>query len=344
MVMLKANMKYGALKTKVLVMYSRSLKSTDFEKLYECGNIGEITTYLHSHKGYSKLISDLPLRPTVENYKKALKKQEQNDFEKLYKFLSVEDKKCLIFVMYRADFDCVLSVLRKLYSPSDDYPLSDLPEFTLKHCNVDIDRLSESSNFQGLLDAVKGSIFEKPLSMLRINPDTGLPDYTEVSVVMENTLYKAAFDYSKRLYSGMSASKLSKLIGTEADIVNIMHILRIRRYFPSSLESFEDLLIPVKNHLNSQLIYSMKAARTEDETIEILNKSRCSGYFEGFNPTNIDNLFENAMGQFCSKLIRMPEPCIVVPIAYLILKSIENKKLLQIIEAVSYGLDPKKNL
>ena len=47
------------------------------------------------------------------------------------------------------------------------------------------------------------------------------------------------------------------------------------------------------------------------------------------------------MDRLCRKLVKPAEPDIGVPQAYLILKELECKKLMRVVETIGFGLDPK---
>jgi len=339
--MLKARMEYGAVYAKVMAMYGKLLKEDDWHRLCECKNITELCAMLRNHKGWSKTLTSLPPSPSAKVLQTAVRKKVYLEHEKLYNFLRIEDKKFLRFTLCRAEYDLILDALREK-SAYELFPKSmELTDFIRANSAIDIDALEQSKSFAAVLAAVKGSIFEKPLSELKVNTDTGKPSYWEAGVLLENAYFREIFSYISHKYKGLGRKKLEESVGLEADLLNIVSIVRLLKSFPSSLERADELLIPISARLKPELLSALKTAKGENEAFELLRRSHFGKYLEGIAPSNIENFYYNSMEKFCSKLVKAAEPDIGVPLAYLTLKELECRKLNRVIEAVSLGVDPK---
>jgi len=131
-------------------------------------------------------------------------------------------------------------------------------------------------------------------------------------------------------------------MGTEADLLNIVSLLRLQLYFPGSLKKADELLIPVHNVFEPKILKTLVAAKNAEETLELLRKTACKKYLVGINLQRIESFYYETMEAFCRKIIKSPEPSICVPVAFLTLRELECKKLIRLISAVSYGVDPKE--
>ncbi|MFB0920898.1 MAG: V-type ATPase subunit [Oscillospiraceae bacterium] len=339
--MLKQQMEYGAVSAKVMAMYGKMLKDDDWHRLCDCKSVTEICAILRNHKGWSKVMSEIPPTPTTKMLETAVRKSVYEDYEKLYKFLQVEDKKYLRFFLYRAEYDFILDALKEKSSSSLLPKTLSLTDYMKKNSSVDIDALEHSRNLTEILNAVKDSIYYKPLTELKLNPETGKPSYWEAGVVLENAYYKAIFSYLSRQYKGLGREKLKDTLGLEADLINITGIIRIQRSFHSSLERANELLIPITHHLKPELINALLEAKSEAEALDILRRSPLGKHLEGADTGKIESIFYNSMESFCRKLLRTAGADVSIPQAYLVLKELECKKLNRVIEAVSVGVDPK---
>ncbi len=339
--MLKARMEYGAVYAKVMAMYGKLLKPDDWQRLSECRNLTELCTFLRGHRGWSDTLASLPPSPSAKVLQTAVGKRVFLEHEKLYKFLHNEDKKFLRFSLCRAEYDLILDALREK-SAYELFPKSlELTDFVRASSAVDLEALEQSKSFSAVLSAVRGSIFERPLSELKINAETGRPSYWEAGVALENAYYREIFSYISHRYKGLGRKKLEESVGLEADLLNIVSIVRLLKSFPSSLERADELLIPITAKLKPELLSALKSAKGENEAFELLRRSPFGKYLEGVTPSNIENFYYNSMEQFCRKLVKSAEPDIGVPQAYLVLKELECRKLNRVIEAVSLGVDPK---
>ncbi len=147
-------------------------------------------------------------------------------------------------------------------------------------------------------------------------------------------------DVSKN-YHGSGKAMLKRFLGAQADLLNIVSILRLHRHFSDSLQDAQKLLVPVYGRLKPKLVDSLLSARSEQEAIEFLKLSPFSAYFDGYKPQHLDRLYERAMISFCRRLIKMPEPNICVAVAFLTLSELECTKLIRIIEALGYDIKPE---
>ena len=339
--MLKSRMEYGAMSAKVLTMYGRLLKDEDWRRLYDCRSAGDIYSFLRGHPGWSTAMTALPPSPTPQMLELTIDKALFTDFEKLYNFSSLADKEYFKFFINKLEYEYILSAIVEK-DPGETLPRSAaITDFMHMHSSVDLDALAQAKNFAAVLSAVKGSIYERPLSDMKPDPATGMPSYWEAGVVLENTYFKAMFSFLTKRYKGSGAKQLREMIGTEADLLNIISIIRLQRSFPASLEKADELLIPVSYRLKPDFCHALENARSEAEAFELLKRSPFASSFENVDPANLEALYYRTMDRLCRKLVKPAEPDIGVPQAYLILRELECKKLMRVVETVGFGLDPR---
>ena len=339
--MLRATMKYSGSSAKVKALYGRMLSEDDWRHLYACTSVSDIALFLRNSKGWNEIspavMSTSALRETV--LKKVF-----TEYERLYKFSYLEDKKYLLFTLYRAEYGFILNTLRRLQSGEAPVANEEATEFVRKHSLADIAALESCTDYAGLLEAISGSIYEKPLKRLPVVQETGLPSYRDAAILFESQYYKTVFSYIQQNYKGLGKKKLVKVLGTEADLLNIVSLLRLQRHFPGSLNRANELLIPIHSLIEPKLLEELLSAKSESELVKILEKSPCRGYLEGKDLQKLESLYYEAMEAFCRQIIKAPEPSICVPVAYLTLREFECKKLTRLIQAVDYGLEPEKVL
>lgn len=338
--MLKATMRYGAVRAKVMAMQGKLLTEDDFVHLCECTEFSDIVTYLRGHKGWGAVISELLAPVTPDKLIQAVTNRVSLDSEKLYRFSDVDDKTFLRFALCRGEYTVILATLRRMGSSAEDK--KKLPPFFRVKNSVDTSVLVACTNWEELLSAVSGSIFEVQLRKLAVDSETQLPNYREACVLLENSYYREVFSYITKKYVGLGKMQLRELLGREADLLNIISLLRLQRYFPGSLKKAEKLLIPIQYRFGPELMETVIRARNETEALELLKKSKYGRSFVGINSDRLESIYENAMSDFCRRLIRVTEPSVCTVQAYLVLKDIECKRLLRVIEAVQCGIDPQK--
>ena len=339
--MLRATMKYSGISAKVMALYGKLLTEDDWRHLYACTSVADVAQYLRSSKDWSEI---QPASMSTAALQETVLKKVFSEYERLYKFSYLEDKKYLLFTLYRAEYGFILDTLRRLQSNEPPMVNGEATDFVRKHSLADISALESCTDYAGLLEAIKGSLFEMPFKRLPVNQETGLPNYRDAAILFESQYYKTVFSYIDKSYKGLGKKKLTKVLGTEADLLNIVSLLRLQRYFPASLEKANELLIPIYSLINSRLLKNLLTAKSEGETLDLLRKSPCRKYLEGIDLQKLESLYYEAMEAFCRQLIKAPEPSICVPVAYLTLREFECNKLTRLIQAIDYGLEPEKVL
>lgn len=337
--MLKSLNKYSAVATKVRALKGKMLTEADWQKLCAMTSIQDVVAYLKAGPSWKTAMAQIRVAaPDTRELERALRLQIYSEYEKLYNFAPWDDRKFLLNIVYKAEYELILSALRRM-STSRALPPDDIiTDFFREHSKVDVDAISQSGDFGELMSAVKGSVFEDILRSLPRKPD-GLPDYSQASSALENSYYSMVYAYLAKGYKGLGKKVLIESIGTQADLLNIVYILRMRRLLGPS-PRIPGLLIPVWYKLTSEFITELASAPSDSDVRAILRNSRWKDYFENFETLGIERRYERALEDFCRKLITSPAPSLCIPHAYLTLKEIECRKLIRLIEAIKYGIDP----
>ena len=339
MAMLKSLMDYGAVAAKVKALYGRMLTPEDWQRLGGMTTVSETAAFLRQHPGWKNAMSTLQQGNTdAKELESALKLQVCDEYERLFLFASGKDKKFLMAAMHHAELLIILSTLRRIGVGHGLPSNEEIPEFYLRKSTTDLDAVRRATNYQQLLAAVDGGFYSEALRSLPKNPETGLPDYRDASIALENRCYTETYRFLTKNYKGRKKQTLIKYIGERADVLNLTHLLRLRR-FPASLESAEKLLIPVRDRLKPETVNAIAKAPDNRAVLEILSATPWGRYFTTLDPDTLERQYREAMTAFCRKLINAPEPSICMPEAYLTMKNIECEKLTTLIEARRLGVD-----
>ena len=338
--MLKARMKYGAVSAKVHAMYGKRITEEEWHRLSECSSVTEVLSVLKSQSGWGAYTSELTQRMGDEQIKGAVRAKQYVDLEKLLRFCSLEDKELLGLFLTKTEYGFILAALRCLASGEPVKMPIGTTEFIKSRSRVDISALESAVDYSDLIAAARGSAYENVLAELTPSAQNSLPNYGETAAALERCCYKSIFTNISKGYSGMGKNELSRLLGTQADLLNIVGILRLLRSFPGSLQSAQELLVPLGSRLKPALVSQLLSAKSESEAVELLKQSPFALYFDDYKPEKLDGLYESAMSSFCKGILRLPAPNICVPVAYLILSELECDRLARVLETVCYGIKP----
>jgi len=337
--MLKALSKYSAIATKVRALRAKMLTEADWQKLCSLASVQDVLAYLKASPGWKEAMARIKTaEPGAQELESALRLEVFGEYEKLCSFAYGEDRRFLLNIVYKIEYELILSALRRI-SSTRELPPDDIPDFFRKHSRVDLDAISQSRDLSELMAATKGGVFEDILKSAPRAAD-GLPDYAWVSSAMEKRYYSLVYSRLAKGYGGLGKKALVESIGMQADLLNIVYLLRLRRLLGPS-RRIPELLIPVRYKLTDDFILELAGAPSDSEAMAVLNKSRWKSYFESFEALGIERYYERAVEEFCRKLISSSAPSLCIPHAYLTLKEIECHKLIRLIEAIRYGIDPQ---
>ena len=117
--MLKAQMDYGAIATKVRALQGRLLTEADFQRLAAMGSVEEVVAFLRGSGAWREAMGSLPPGSVdAAAVERALREQLSEEYRRLYLFASSGDRKFLLFLLYRTEYSLILATLRRLFSPN----------------------------------------------------------------------------------------------------------------------------------------------------------------------------------------------------------------------------------
>ena len=139
---------------------------------------------------------------------------------------------------------------------------------------------------------------------------------------------------------GKGNAALRRLAGAEADGLNLVYILRLRR-FPVSLQKAEEHLIPVRAKLRKDTVAALLRARSDNDALAVLAGTSWGKTFTSLAPVDLEKQYRAYMRSFCGHLLASGQPGLGAVLAVLVMKHDQLLKLRQVIGAVEQGIDPR---
>lgn len=133
---------------------------------------------------------------------------------------------------------------------------------------------------------------------------------------------------------------LRRIVGAESDALNLVYVLRLRR-FPRSAAKAKDYLIPIRYELRDELIDRLLRATSDEAVLQILEKTRWGEAFRSLAPGDLEKQYQQYMEAFCRHILNAADAGLGVVQALLPLKDMERRKLLRLIGALAHGMDPR---
>ena len=132
---------------------------------------------------------------------------------------------------------------------------------------------------------------------------------------------------------------IRRVVGAEVDAMNLVYILRLRR-FPQTARRAKEYLIPIHYELREETVDRLLKAADDQAVLEILGQTRWGEIFKSLAPGALEKQYQHYMELLCHHLLTSSNAGVGVAQAFLILKDMERRKLIRVMSAVQSGVDP----
>lgn len=331
---------YEALSAKVRALYGKRLRYEDFQQLGRCATEEEVLAALRQRPGWARAVEGL--EPSPDQYvgrlelENALGGQVAREYRSLLHFLPRRDRALMRFPVLLAERDAILRALRRLKA-SAAYRGLPHPTRLPPGSAVDGAALEACRDYAGLVDAAAGSIYAPVLGHLRPEDPGALPDYMTTEALLRTAYFAHMFRVVHRQYAGETRELLRRALGRQTDLLNLIHILRIKTYFPGT-ESLEPLLFPFHDRLRPAFLRELCAAPDAAAAFALIRTSPYAESFQNVDVTEVEDFYRRAFWQFNRQQLLTGAPSVYTAMAYLNLKELEMRALVNVIESVKYGV------
>ena len=145
--------------------------------------------------------------------------------------------------------------------------------------------------------------------------------------------------------SGRTQKVLLRALGEQIDLLNIIHVLRLKTYFPQTEpETYLRVLFPFHYRLNPDFTRALCAAPGVDDVFALLRDSPYRDCFDGVAVGAVEEYYQRAICRFNKRQLAAVPPSIYTAVAYLELKELELSVLINVIESVKYGVPYRAEL
>ena len=336
-------MKYGALSAKAHALYGKRLRTADFTRLASMKDPAEILNALRQQPGWSRALSQTAPggwtyvgRVEVEN---ALWEELWQEYRALSHYVPREDRPLMEFMVRMVERTALLTALRDLKAGRSASGDPAQASGILQHSRVDCAALARCASYDQLLAAARGSIYYPALSHLRPEPGEALPDYTIAECLLRTAYFSHMYRIARQQYAGPTRKVLLRALGEQVDLLNIIHILRLKTYFPATpREDYLSILYPFHYRLKPELARRLCAAVDGGEVFRLLEDTPYRDCFQGVEVRDVEDYYSRALYLFNRRQLVTGPASVHTAMAYLELKQAEMRVLVNIIESVKYAV------
>lgn len=335
-------MSYGALSTKVRALFGKRLRLADFQQLAALSSESEILDYLRHHSGWSRALNQLQTdafpyvgRIEVEGM---LREELRLEYLALHHFVPRGDKLMMQFRIRLAEREAILNALRQLRTGkyAKGMPAS---HTVVLQGKIDYSVLRAAETYDEILAAARTSIYYPVLLHLRSDEGAPLPDYTLCESLLEAAYFTYMFRLIRKQYSGATQKVLLQAFGEQVDLMNLIHILRLKTYFPDTLaDTYLTILYPFNHKLSPQVTQDLCAAPNPEAVLALIRQTPYARQFDNVAVETVEDYYRRAFYTFNRRQLLSGAPSVYTAMAYLSMKETELRVVVNIIESVKYGV------
>lgn len=263
---------------------------------------------------------------------------------KFYRFTHGTERRFFGALLKEFEIYYLLEAVRACVSGTESNVLYRLPTYFNDHSDLNFHRIFSAHTPLELLDTLIGTEYYKPCAP--ILSGTQAFDFLLLESVLYNHYYKKLYYTEADKLDSEAAAAFRDAISLKSDLINMMRIIRMRRFSIASGTDAKDVsgilnyLIPLRLRLTSGDISHLVSAQTEEDALSVCD-TIYPEFSKHFSPDTYDaNLIEHYMKKHAKKLLRSPRASLMVAYGFLILKGIEADNITHAVEAIRYQLPP----
>ena len=327
--------KYSGIHSKVKGMSRGLLTEEHYIELLGKKSVIEIALYLESNTSYKKALKNVDI-PSIHRgqLEKILQQSFEEDFIKIAKFETGGNKQFLSVYILRYEIELLKVMLRMLENNTLDTFDRQINEYFLKAMTIDVDRLKTSKNISQFIENLKDSAYLKVLSPFIVS--TEHLNLFSIEMSLDVYYFKQVWEIKDKLLSTSDSLIVTDTLGKEIDMLNILWVIRCKKYFNTPKEIIYSFIVPMNYKLARKQLISLVEAKTAEEVLALLEKT---SYKDIFNKGDLflEQYYLKYVAALMYKKSRELPFSIMSSLGFLHIKEIEIANIIKIIEGVRYS-------
>lgn len=318
--------KYPNLNSKIKGMYAKRITKNDLEDLIKQNNLKNAILLLKSKCDIFKNADENIDRLEIESL---LEKDQINDILKIQKLLDNKDKEIFEMFLLQYEIKCVKSIFRKLFSDdkTDDIIVQNVKMWT-NALFSDIRGIETVQNFYEFFEAIKRMKYNKILKKYQEQENINV---FEVENEIDKLYFETLYDTVKNEVNS------KKIIGSEIDLLNVLWIFRIKKYYNFESEKINQILVKRYYKLKPNIIQKIIQTNSFEEIKEIMSKTIYKSVFT--EESSLEENIDKYLYEVNKKIFRNDITSIAYILAYVNMIEYENNDIINTIEGIRYNMD-----
>lgn len=332
---------YSGIAAKLRAMEGELITNEQYKTMAALESVPEAVGFLRTLRPYQDTFSNLDdeslHRGSIE---RLLNGSLYGDYMKLYRFANLKQRRFLDFYFFHFETNILKNCLRNAVAHEPvSLGLARYEDFFDKHSRVDLIRVSASESLDEFIENLAGSCYYPVLNRLRESGDT---DHFDYEMALDLFYFKKAWVMIKKTLPKSQQQSIYKFFGTKLDLLNLQWIYRTKRYYSTSEEAIQALLIPMGCNLRKEQLDKMIKAETVEDFYTELSKTWYGTKLKKsdlVDKPDLEILYRYVLNHM-HRTGRKKEPySMSILYSYLYFKEAELRKIVTIIESIRYEID-----
>ena len=312
-------------------MYAKRITKEDLNDVIKQNQLRNVFILLKNKNEIFKNADENIDRLEIESM---LDKSQIEDIKKILKLLNNKDKEIFELFLLQYEIKCVKSMFRKLFTndKTADIIVQNVKMWTIELFE-DIKGIETVQNFDEFFSAIKRMKYSKILEKYEEQENINIFEVeNEIDRIYFETLYEKV----------KQNANLKQIVGSEIDLLNILWIYRIKKYYKFEKEELEKIIIKVNYKLKSSTIKKLIQINNYEEMKQILDLTPYKKIF--IQESDIEANIDKYLYSINKKIFEEDQMTIAYIFAYVNLIDYENNDIINTIEGIRYNLEKNEIL
>lgn len=326
----------NAIISKAKSIYGQFLKPDDYDKLIKYHHLPDLIGFLKKHPHYQEVLKDVSEHTIHRGHLEALIKKNVFDHVlKLIKTVYSKDAEYYELNIVKQENEIILSVIRTFISDDTEDQKGKIPYFFDVHTDLDIKKIIKVTNFDELMEVIKGTIYEKLVGPFYTKNKDNIR-YLDIEHALEAYYYDEAFKRIEKNYKGSLKKDLESIYQTKIELANITKIYRLKKFYQADPMTIKNVLIRKHSRLKEKKIDEMIALNDPDQILQYLSKSEYQKFTNDKDYVYIEYYAGQIRYDLARKFMYFSTEVPKVYTAFITLAEIEVENITNIIEGIRY--------
>lgn len=332
----------GAIAAKAKAMYGHRITSDQYEELIRKRNVTEIAQVLKNETGFANTLKDIHETTIHRGQLEHLLRQDlYKRLDKLVRYADGKEKAYFLAMLKEIEVEQLLTRIRVILSQDFTYALNDIPQTLNRYSKLDIEKLIPVKTYEELLEALKGSDYEKILAPFARNDMTHF-DYTGCEMALYHYYIEYVMKTIEKVFRGKTRRTLKAMWATRIELDNITRIYRYKKFFHVEEAAIVSSLMECEGCIPKSKLKEMIAAKNAKDLLTMLADSPYHIHIDDKEYVYIEYYADQIQYHLARRHMHYDSKAAIVYSAYQLMAEREIENLINIIEGVRYRVAPEE--